>query len=162
MLSESARMSSAAESRFRVQAGPSTSRALSVIALDPACDRLVASLATHSWNGVAFFPAPALPDAAQASIGGAAGDGIGSALEEMAAADFVVMIASSGGEARGASAIGELCSLRRVTTTTLVVHAAPATDEALSRTLAQVRPWSLMVVVVSDESYVESILRSFR
>ena len=49
-----------------------------------------------------------------------------------------------------------------MTTTTLVVHAAPATDEALSKTLAQVRPWSLMVVVVSDESYVESILRSFR
>jgi hypothetical protein len=49
-----------------------------------------------------------------------------------------------------------------VTTTTLVVHAAAATDEALSKTLAQVRPWSLMVVVVSDESYVEDILRSFR
>jgi len=162
MLSESARMSSAAEARFRVRAGPSTSRALSVIALDPTCDGLVARLATRSWNGVAFFPAQALRDAAQASIGGAPEDRIERALEEMAAADFVVMIARSGGEARGASAIGELCSLRRVTTTTLVVHAAPATDAALSKTLAQVRPWSLMVVVISDESYVESILRSFR
>jgi len=161
MLSESARMSSAAEARFRVQAGPSMSRALSVIALDPACDGLVARLATCSWNGVAFFPAAALRDAAQGGIAGAAEDRIGT-LEEMAAADFVVMIASSGAETRGASAIGELCSLRRVTTTTLVVHTAPATDEALSKTLAQVRPWSLMVVVLSDESYVESILRSFR
>ena len=162
MLSESARMSSAAEARFRVQAGPSMSRALSVIALDPACDALVARLATCSWNGVAFFPAPALRDAAQGGIARAAEDRIGSTLEEMAAADFVVMIASSGAETRGASAIGELCSLRRVTTTTLVVHTPPATDEALSKTLAQVRPWSLMVVVLSDESYVESILRSFR
>ncbi len=162
MLSESARMSSAAEARFRVPEGPSTSRALSVVALDPACDRLVATLATHSWNGVAFFPAPALRDPAQGDIGVKAADRTGSVLEEMAAADFVVMIATSGAEAPGASVIGALCSLRRVTTTTLVVHSAPATDEALSRTLAQVRPWSLMVVVVSDESYVESILRSFR
>ena len=44
----------------------------------------------------------------------------------------------------------------------LVVHAASATDEALSKTLAQVRPWSLMVVIASDEAYVEEILRSFR
>jgi hypothetical protein len=47
-------------------------------------------------------------------------------------------------------------------TTTLVIHAASATDEALSKTLAQVRPWSLMVVIASDEAYVEEILRSFR
>jgi hypothetical protein len=42
------------------------------------------------------------------------------------------------------------------------VRPSSATDEALSRTLAQVRPWSLMVVVISDEAYVEDVLRSFR
>jgi hypothetical protein len=162
MLSESSRMSSADEARFRVQASPSTSRALNVIALDPACDGLVARLRTHPWNGVAFFPASALRDAVQTETAATAGGHVGSPLEDMAAADFVVMIARSGGNAQGASVIGEICSLQRVTTTTLVVHAAPSTDEALSKTLAQVRPWSLMVVVVSDESYVESILRSFR
>ena len=47
-------------------------------------------------------------------------------------------------------------------TTALVVRAASASDDALSKTLAQVRPWSLMVVVASDEAYVEEILRSFR
>jgi hypothetical protein len=162
MLSESARMSSAAEARFRVQASPSTSRALNVIALDPACDGVVAGLATHSWNGVTFFPASALRDAARTRTAAAAGNRVGGLLEEMVAADFVVMIASSAGDAQGASMIGQICSLERVTTTTLVVHTAPATDEALSKTLAQVRPWSLMVVVVSEASYVESILRSFR
>ena len=161
MLSESARMSSAAEARFRLQASPPTSRALNVVALDPACDGLVARLATHAWNSVAFFPASALGDAPTRTAA-AAGGRTGNLLEEMVAADLVVMIASSGGDAQGASVIGEICSLQRVTTTTLVVHAAPATDQALSKTLAQVRPWSLMVVVVSDESYVESILRSFR
>jgi hypothetical protein len=32
----------------------------------------------------------------------------------------------------------------------------------LSRTLAHVRPWSLMVVVVNDDDYVDDILKSFR
>jgi hypothetical protein len=43
-----------------------------------------------------------------------------------------------------------------------VVRPSSTTDEALSRTLLQVRPWSLMVVVASDEEYVEDVLRSFR
>jgi hypothetical protein len=134
---------------------------LNVIALEPACDGIVARLATRAWSGVAFFPG------VRASRDGPDDPGGRRAPhrkppERNGAADFVVMIATSGGDAKAASVIGEICSLQRVTTTTLVVHAAPATDEALSRTLAQVRPWSLMVVVVSDESYVESILRSFR
>jgi len=32
----------------------------------------------------------------------------------------------------------------------------------LSSTLAQVRPWSLMVVIANDHNYVEDLLRSFR
>jgi hypothetical protein len=40
--------------------------------------------------------------------------------------------------------------------------ARAVSDEVLSRTLAQVRPWSLMVVTVSEDDYVEDILRSFR
>jgi hypothetical protein len=47
-------------------------------------------------------------------------------------------------------------------THTVVVRAAKATDAALSATLAQVRPWSLMVVVVNEDDYVDDILRSFR
>jgi hypothetical protein len=35
-------------------------------------------------------------------------------------------------------------------------------DAALSRTLGQVRPWSLMVVIANEDDYVEDILRSFR
>jgi hypothetical protein len=83
-------------------------------------------------------------------------------VEEVPAADLVVMVASAGADAHAAAIIGEACSLHRVMTTTLVVRAASATDEALSRTLAQVRPWSLMVVIASDEAYVEEILKSFR
>jgi hypothetical protein len=153
MLSESARMSSAAEARFRIQTPNPTGRAVTVIALDPASDGVVKRLAARAWSGVAFFPASALHSTA---------DRTGPLLEEVAAADLVVMVAAGGGHAQGASVVGEACSLKRVMTTTLVVHAASASDEALSKTLAQVRPWSLMVVVASDENYIEDILRSFR
>ena len=47
-------------------------------------------------------------------------------------------------------------------THTMIVRASAASDEALAKTLAQVRPWSLMVVVVNDDDYVDDILKSFR
>lgn len=127
MLSESARMSSAAEARFRIQTPPPTGRVVKVINFDSASDREVARL-----------------------------------VDEVADADLVVMIVAAGNDATAAAVIGEACSARRVMTHAIIVRAGSVTDEALSRTLAQVRPWSLMVVVTNDDDYVEDILRSFR
>lgn len=150
MLSESARMSSAAEARFRIQTPNATARAVKVIALDPASDGIVARLAERSWTGTTFLTASTLADHTR------------NLMEDVTAADLVVMVVAAGSDAQAAAIIGEACSLKRVMTTTLVVCTASATDEALSRTLAQVRPWSLMVVVASDDEYVEDVLRSFR
>ena len=127
MLSESARMSTAAEARFRIQTPPDTNRAVKVIDLDSATDRDIKRL-----------------------------------IAEIDGADLVLMLVSAGGNAEAAATIGEACSARRVMTHTVIVRAASATDEALSKTLAQVRPWSLMVVVVNDDDYVDDILSSFR
>lgn len=127
MQSESARMSSAAEARFRIQQQPATTRAVRVIALDSATDREIAKL-----------------------------------VEDVPSANLVVMVVHAGADATAAATIGRACSDRRVMTTTVVVGAGSVTDEAISATLAQVRPWSLMVVVVNDEDYVEDILSSFR
>jgi hypothetical protein len=127
MVSESARMSTAAEARFRIQAQPPTGRAIKVINLDEASDRDVTRV-----------------------------------IEEVPTADLVVMVVTAGADAQAARRIGAACSDRRVMTQTIVVRAASAGDEALSRTLAQVRPWSLMLVVASDDAYVEDILSSFR
>jgi hypothetical protein len=83
-------------------------------------------------------------------------------LEEIASADLVVMTTAAGSDAAAAAVIGESCSERRVPTATLVVRTPASTDDALSKTLAQVRPWSLMVVVAGDESYLDDLLKSFR
>ena len=126
MLTESARMSSAAEAQFRIEAQP-TGRSVRVLDLDTATAADVARL-----------------------------------VNEVADADLVVMIVSAGHNADAAATIGQACSDRRVMTHTIVVRAGSANETALSRTLAQVRPWSLMVVVANGDDCVEDILRSFR
>jgi hypothetical protein len=87
---------------------------------------------------------------------------IGTLVGDVSDADLVVMIVGAGSDAHAAAIIGEACSARRVMTHTIIVRAGAVSDAALSRTLAQVRPWSLMVVVLNDDDYVDDILRSFR
>src|SRR5262249_28354275 len=84
-------------------------------------------------------------------------------LPEIAEADVVVMLISAGeSNAPAVKRIGQACSDRRIMTHTIITSASGVSDAALSQTLAQVRPWSLMVVVVNDDDYVDDILRSFR
>src|SRR5215831_8515320 len=59
MLSESARMASAAEARFRINAPNSKQRAIKVIALDRPSDTMVKNLAQLHWNSASFFTASA-------------------------------------------------------------------------------------------------------
>jgi hypothetical protein len=146
VLTESARMSSAAEARFRIQTPPPTSRAVSVIPLDAESEHFVAVLSERAWGGVTFLPASA----------------VGDLVQDGHEADLVVMIATAGADAQAAAAIGEACSRRRVPTATCVVRGRATPEAALSRTLAQVRPWSLMVVVANDGGYVEDLLRYLR
>ena len=146
MITESARMSSTAETRFRIQVPPPTARAITVIPLDSGSERLVATLAERVWSGVTFRPASTAVDQ----------------MEDVVATDLVVMIAAAGADASSAAIVGEACSRQRIPTATCVIRGASASDAALSRTLAQVRPWSLMVVIAGDHDYVEDFLRSFR
>jgi hypothetical protein len=138
-------MSSAAEARFRIQTPPPTHRAIAVIPLDPDSEHLVATLSEEAWTGVTFLPASAVTD-----------------LVTDLRADLVVMVVAAGARADAAAVIGEACSARRVPTAAFVVRAASASDAAISRTLAQIRPWSLMVVIAHDDDYVEALLRSYR
>jgi hypothetical protein len=143
-------MSSAAEARFRVPAPASVARVVHVVALEPGCDDVLLRLSERSWKDVSFFPASAVARHDPELV------------ETIASGDLVVMVAAAGSDASTASLIGRACSDRRVHTAAFVLRHASTSDEALSKTLAQVRPWSLMVVIAGDESYVEDILRSFR
>jgi hypothetical protein len=167
MPSEAARASSAAERRFRIDAPNSRPRAVKVVALDRPSQAVVERLAQERWNGASFLTASAFSAAPQAdgrfSMQAWLSDLSGRTrhlLEEIDGADQVVMIAAAGESVPAAGIIGEACSLKRVTTTALVIGSASATDQAVTRTLAQLRPWALMLVVASSEAYIADMLRA--
>jgi hypothetical protein len=167
MSSESARASSAAEARFRIDAPNSRPRAVKVVALDRPSQALAERLEQDRWGGASFLTASAFsagtrPDAPfsmQAWLSDLSGR-TRHVLKEIDGADQVVMIAAAGESVPAAEIIGEACSLKRVATTALIVGGESASDEALSRTLAQLRPWALMVVVAGSDAYVADMLRA--
>src|SRR5262245_32998406 len=165
MSSESARASSAAESRFRIDAPNSHPRVVKVVALDWPSEALAERLAQERWNGAGFLTASAFSAAPQPdarfSMNAWLSDLSGRTrhlLQEVDGADQVVMIAAVGASVPAAGIIGEACSLKRVATTALIIGGACASDQALSRTLAQLRPWALMVVVAGSDAYVADML----
>jgi hypothetical protein len=167
MQSESARMSSATEARFRIDAPNSKTRAVKVIALDRPSERVIKELAQRPWNGATFFIASAFGGAPREgeSFAGWLNDLAGrtkNLIEEVNSADLVVMVAAAGENAQAASIIGEACSVKRVTTTALVLGGHAISDEKLSKTLSQLRPWALMLVIASADEYIADMLTALR
>jgi hypothetical protein len=166
VLAESARATSAAELRFRVQAPNSSPRATSVIALEAGGDAVLRRLAQQPWSRATFLRAP-VPDP---QADGEVADGWLTDLadrqlrvrDQIAASDQVIMLAGPGGTAAAAAMIGRACSQRRVTTTALIVGAQSASDRELSKTLAQLRPWSLMVVIANTDEYIGDMMAALR
>ena len=167
MQSESARMTTAAEARFRIDAPNSRPRAVKVIALDHLSERVVKELAKRAWNGATFFTASAFGDTPKQgeSFSGWLSDLAGrtkNLVEEVGSADLVVMIAAAGESAPAASIIGEASSVKRVMTTALVLGGPSVSDEALSKTLSHLRPWSAMLVIAGAEEYIADMLTALR
>src|SRR5262249_20077534 len=98
MQSESARMSSAAEARFRIDKPNSQPRAVKVIALDAPSERVVKALSQAPWQRASFLTASSFSGAPRAgerfSMGGWLNDLAGRTkdlVDEVNAADLVVM-----------------------------------------------------------------------
>jgi len=168
MLSESARMSSAAEARYRIDAPNAKPRHVKVIALDAASEAVIKHLAERRWNRASFFTASAFASAPPGrgfSMQGWLSDLAGRTkdlIDEVNGADLVVMVATAGENAQAATLIGEACSVKRVNTTGLILGGAHATDQMLSKTLSYLRPWSLMLVIATREDYIEDMLTALR
>jgi len=150
-------MNSAAEAQFRVQTPNSRPASIKIIALNIGGEAVVRRLAAVAWQHATFFTA-VLPDEALRDLGGDSR----SITEEVGTADLVVFVAAPGGRAHAAAAIGRACSLDRVMTTGLVVGAASAPEGELSKTLAQLRPWSLMVVIAKNDEYIDDMITALR
>jgi hypothetical protein len=169
MQSESARMTTAEEARYRVNYPNSKPRAVKVIALDPASEGVVKRLAQGRWQQASFFTSLKFDGAPRsgegwsmkawlADLAGRTKD----LIDEVASADLIVMVASAGTKPAVADVIGEACNVRKVMTTALIIGSEGSSDEQLSRTLASLRPHASMLVIASDDDYIEQMLVALR
>jgi hypothetical protein len=173
MQSESARMSSAAEAKFRINRPNSQPRAVKVIALDTPSEAVVKELAAAPWQRASFLTASAFSGAPRRgepfskpfSLDGWLNDLAGrtkNLVDEVNAADLVVMVATAGENAAAAAIIGEACAVKHVMTTALILGGADSSDETLSKMLAQLRPHAMMLVISSADEYIKDMLTALR
>jgi hypothetical protein len=169
MDSESARMSSAAEARFRVDYPNSKPRVVKVVALDTPSEQVVKRVAQRAWQRATFFTSIKFEGAPRGgdswSMQAWFGDLAGRAkalVEEVAGADLVVMVSTAGSSAQAAAVIGEACAARKVMTMALIIGSEQQSNEALSKTLATLRPYASMLVVANGDEYIEEMLSALR
>ena len=169
MQSESARMSSAAEAKFRIDRPNSQPRAVKVIALDSQSERVVKELAQAPWQRAGFLTASSFSGAPRHgepfSMGGWLNDLAGRTkdlVDEVNTADLVVMVATAGENVAAAAIIGEACSVKHVMTTALILGGASSSDETISKMLAQLRPHVMMLVISSADEYIKDMLTALR
>lgn len=172
MLSESARANAAEEARFRIDDANWRQRIVKVMALDRRSEPVVRRLAHGRWGGATFFtasafaPAPPANTDAQFSMASWLSDLAGRTkdlVDELNSADLVVMLATAGENLQQvASVLGEACKAKHVTTIAFVLGSTSTSQEALSITLAQLRPWTLMLVIAASEEAIAETLIALR
>jgi hypothetical protein len=167
MIGGCARATMAAETKFRIDAPNSRPRNVKVIALDGPSERVAKHLATRQWSRATFFTASAFTprDAQRFSMDGWLKDLAGrtkSLVDEISTADLVVMIAAAGESAQAAAIIGEACGVKHVMTTVLILGNETTSDEALAKSLAQLRPYAMMLVIANGDDYIEDMLTALR
>ena len=169
MVSESARMTTAEEARFRIDYPNSKPRAVKVIALDEPSEEVVKRLAQGKWQQATFLTALKFDGAPRSGEGWTMkawlSDLAGRTkdlIDEVATADLVVMVSSAGTNAEAAAVIAEACSVRKVMTTALIIGSESKSDEELSKTLASLRPYASMLVIASNDDYIEEMLVALR
>lgn len=164
MLSESARATTREESRFRIDAPNSRSRAIKVIALDRASETVLRRLAQQSWRNAAFMTALNKEPSAQ-PVGGWLADLAGetmSLIEQIRSADVVVTLSSAGENSEMAGVVAEACRTQGKQMTALILDATGAPEASLLTTLVPLRPYASMLVVANGEEYVEAMLTALR
>jgi len=152
----------AVEARFRIDAKPQTPRNTSVVALDEGAMAVVRELAGQKWNAARFLGCAAGADGPD---GAGAGDYADLQLctvdgervrlsEELAEADFVMMIATEGRGAAAAATIGDACTLRGIMTAGLIV----GTNGESGAALTALRPNARVLLVTGDEQDATELL----
>jgi hypothetical protein len=145
----------AAEARYRIDARPQAPRNTSVVALDDGAMAVVRELARQEWNAARFLGCADGADGDFVDLQLCTVDGEPVRLsEELAWADFVMMIATEGHGAAAAATIGDGCTLRGITTAGLIVGA----DDESGAALTALRPNARVLLVTGDERDATELL----
>src|SRR5260370_21926222 len=83
-------------------------------------------------------------------------------VDEVAAADLVVMVSSAGTSAQAAAVIGEACAARKVMTMALIIGSEQQSNQELSKTLATLRPYASILVIASSAAYIDEVWSALR
>jgi hypothetical protein len=170
LLSESARMTTAHEAKYRVQYPNSKPRAVKVIALDEGSAKLVDDISKQGWHGAAFFTslsfdAGAAPGAESKTLKAWLNDLAGRTLDlvsEVASSDCVVVVATAGKDVQSTAMIAEVCGMHHKTLIALVVPDEDAPDESIDVSLRALRPYAKMLVIAHGRDYIEAMLTALR
>ena len=170
MLSESARNATAKEAAFRIQYPNSRPRTIKVVALDGDSAAMVEDIAGHEWERAEFFNScsfgGSLPDSKavrDGSLKGWLNDLAGQARDMVAEIDdanIIVMVIHAGSDAQVGAVIGEAASIRKKSVIGLVMDSETASEKALAKTMAGMRPFSKMLVVARGHDYIEEMLHA--
>jgi hypothetical protein len=179
-LSDCARATSAAESRFRIRRPIAPARCARIIALDDAAAGVLSRIADRPWASARFYlceaaedPAvlsaaraaaadlPGLPDLPEAQrdtalreIGGPAFPLSG----ELTGTDVVVVVATGSAGRHHAAAIGRICAARSIMTAGVVLAAPGGPDDAV----AALRPYARVLLPTADEGDLVELLAALR
>jgi hypothetical protein len=139
LLNSCSAAATAAEARFRIDAKPGLrmQRSTRVVALDAGAAEIVRPLADQPWLGARF-----LYDTGE------------HLNDELADADFVLMIATNGAGAAAAAAIGDMCVLLGIMTAGLVL----GVDDDVAAAVTALRPHSRVLLVSRDRRDASGLL----
>jgi hypothetical protein len=156
----------AAESRYRIDAPIAPRRGTRVLALDDGAATLVRRLAREPWNAARFFTLLAATAVEAAHDAETAArlplrrtDGTTTSLgAELADADVAVMVATAHGSAAAAEAIGRACATRGIMTAGLAL----GEPRDVADTVLALRPHAQVLLVSRDDSDLAEILGALR
>jgi hypothetical protein len=159
LLSSCGAAATAKEAAFRIDAGPRIPRATRVVMLDPGAAEQVDPLHDPELTGVRYLHyegAGAPADAPEDLLLGTFEHSSTRLSDELAEADFVLMVATDSSGAQAASAIGTACRDRGMVAAGVILGAnghAGAAVEAL-------RPYARTLLVSDDRFDVAEVLRA--
>ncbi len=168
-LSESARVTTAEESRFRIHYPNSRPRSSRIIALDEASFSHLKELRQQEWNDLHILRfietmPPANPEHVL-TVDGVLEDVEGNRVrlsQEIDGADVIVMVTSAGTVSDAAETIGLAAFVRHRMATGMIRNSEDVSEAELARTLKALRPFAAMLVVSSGDEYIPAILSALR